>query len=95
VDEPGLAADKFKAVRQSAETTTDAGLNVLQASLHIRKGDFVGIADLSDQTYIRNVDGSGTFGVFAPPLAPGDPGSAPDEFPVGNAYLLFSASIRG
>jgi hypothetical protein len=94
-DKPGLAADKFKAISRSAKTTTDAGLNVLQASLPIRKGDFIGIADLSEQTYIRNVEGSGIFGVFAPPLAPGDPGSAPDEFPSVDAYLLFSASVRG
>jgi hypothetical protein len=86
VDNPGVATDEFKAVRESLDTPTSAGLNVLQTSLHIRKGQFIGIADLSDQTYINDVDNSGIFGVFDPPLAPGDPGSTPDQFPVGAHY---------
>lgn len=95
VNEPGVAADKFKALRQSGDAVTGPGKNVLQASLDIRKGDFIGLADLSDQTFIRNVDGSGLFGVFDPPLAPGGPGSTPDEFPTGGAYLLFNATVKG
>jgi hypothetical protein len=95
VDKPGVAADEFKAVRESPDTPTSAGLNVVQASLHIRKGQFIGIAVLSDQTGINNVDNSGVFGVFDPPLAPGDPGSTPDQFPDGAHYLLFSATIHG
>lgn len=95
VDKPGFAADKFSVLRQSAQTTTAPGVNPYQSSLRIRKGDFIGIADLSDQTYIRNVDASGLFGAFIPRLAPGDPASAPDQFPVGGAYLLFNATVHG
>lgn len=99
VNEPGVAGDKFKAVRESAEMVSFAGINTFQASLRIKKGDFIGLAILSDQTSIADVEkdtfGMTNFGVFNAPLVPGDPAVAPDQFPSAPAALLYNAKVRG
>ena len=98
-NEPGVAADKFKVIREGPEEETFSGLNTIQSSLRIRKGDFVGLALLSDQTSINEVDtdtfGTGNFGIFDSPLVPGDPAVVPDQFPSIPAALLYNATVRG
>jgi hypothetical protein len=97
-NEPGVAADKFKVIRESPEEETFFGLNAIQASLRIRKGDFVGLALLSDQTSINEVDtdtfGTGNFGIFDSPLVLGSPAVVPDQFPSAPAALLYNATVR-
>jgi hypothetical protein len=99
VNEPGVGGDKFKAIRESAEVESAFGDNTFQTSLRVKKGDFIGLAILSDLTAIREVDGDtfgdANFGVFDAPLVPGDPAAAPDQFPSAPAALLYNAKVRG
>jgi hypothetical protein len=99
VNKPGVAADKFKPIRETAEATTYSGINTLQASLRIKRGDFIGLAVLSNQTAINAVEGdtfgTANFGLFNASLVPGDPAVVPDQFPSEPAYLLYNARVRG
>jgi hypothetical protein len=98
LNQPGVAGDKFKAIRESTEVDTFSGINTVQASLKIKKGDFIGLAVLNELTSINEVDEEafrkGNFGVFDTPLVPGDPAAVPDQFPSSPAALLYNARVR-
>lgn len=91
VNEPGNADDKFKVVRETSEVTSGFGKNVFQASLSIRKGDFIGVQVLDDDTAIREID-SGVLAWFDS-FDPGDPAIVPDDFQSSAQHVLFNATV--
>jgi hypothetical protein len=94
VNEPGNVDDEFKAIRQTSKETSQGDKNVFQASLRIRKGDYIGLANLAENTSIWSVDDVGLFAEYSAPLVPGDPAASPDLFPIGQHYLLYNATVR-
>ncbi len=96
VNEPGVVADEFKALRETAESQTSVeGLNKFHASLRIRKGDFIGLAALADDVEVFGLDqeaGNRSL-IFAPPFVPDDPAMAPGTV-LDQTRILFNATIR-
>ena len=95
LDEPGSAADEFEAVRQTPEMTTERGQNVFDASLRVRKRDFIGLAVLSGSDLFRSRFGpSARFGVEQPAFSPGDPASPFSSINPDQSDLLFNATVQ-
>ncbi len=92
VDEPGRAADEFRAIRQSSEEDTVFDVNTFFTSLRIRKGDFVGLNILGEDTSIRELD-AGVLGYFASPLTPGGLAAPFDDF-FQDRQILLNATVK-
>lgn len=96
VDEAGTAADEFKAIRETASAFSGAeGVNTFQASLKIRKGDFIGLAALESDVEVYGVEEvSGNRAlIFDPPFVPGDPAQTPSDF-LEQERIAFNATIK-
>jgi|SRR5215211_4485474 len=92
VNEPGRPADEFRAVRESSEEDTGINVNTFFASLKIRKGDFIGLNLLGENTSIRQID-AGVVGIFETPLTAGDPAAPFDDF-LQERQMLFNATVK-
>jgi hypothetical protein len=88
----GLDNDKYKVTDRSQAKTTAPGINRFDASLSIRKGDFIGLT-VADQTCpaYRN-DPLGVNAVFFPALPLNDP-TKPTDIRT-NEFLLYNATVR-
>lgn len=96
VDEPGFAADEFEAVRQTDKRTTVRGRNVFDASLRVRKGDFIGLAVVTGSDLVRaRIGPSARHGVKEPAFIPGDPASPFSSISPDQSDLLFNATVKG
>lgn len=99
-NESGTANDEFAAVRETGDSpVTGTGEHVFDADTRIRKGQFIGLAELEDGfgTYIEFAETSGSdFIDFEPPLIPGDPARKTSGVYTGSPdqYLLFNARVR-
>ena len=93
VNKPGLADDKFAAVRQTDEVVTVPGaINTFSADLKIRKGQFIGLAS-NDTTEIREADlAKTTLLHWLDALVPGDPAESPFSTDTGR-LVLFNARL--
>lgn len=93
VDEPGFAADEFRALRETPDETTVRGKNVFDASLSVRKGNFIGLVYSG---FLRTRHGPrARFGIEQPAFIPGDPASSFSSINPDQADLLFNATVRG
>ena len=95
-NEPGVVADEYAAIRESEPSlTTTEGINKFNASLKIRKGDFIGLAALGDEVEVYGreaVDGNREL-IFEPPFIPGDAAMAPNTV-IEQERIAFNASIK-
>ena len=96
VNEPGVVADEFKAIRESPQAaTTSEGINKFNASLRIRKGDYIGLAALGSNVEVYGLDaepGNREL-IFEPPFIPGDAATTPDTV-IEEERIAFNATIR-
>jgi hypothetical protein len=96
VDEAGAAADEFKAIRETASAFSGAeGVNTFQASLKIRKGDFIGLDAIGSDVEVfgaEEVPGNRAL-IFSPPFVPGDPAQTPSDF-LEQERIAFNATIK-
>lgn len=95
-NEPGVAADEYVAIRESASSfTTTEGINQFDASLKIRKGDLIGLAALGDEVEVYGRDGveGNRELIFAPPFIPGDAAQMPDTV-IQQERIAFNATIK-
>ncbi len=75
--------------------TTERGQNVFDASLRVRKRDFIGLAVLSGSDLVRSRFGpSARFGVEQPAFSPGDPASPFSSINPDQSDLLFNATVQ-
>jgi hypothetical protein len=96
VNEPGVVADEFKAIRETPQAaTTSEGVNKFNASLRIRKGDYIGLAALGDDVEVFGLDGAqgNRELIFEPPFIPGDGATTPDTV-INQERIAFNATIR-
>lgn len=99
-NESGTASDEFVAVRETGNSpVTGTGLQAFDAGIHIRQGQFIGLAELEDGfgTHIMFDTVSGSdFIDFEPPLTPGDSPRTTSGLYTGSPdeYLLFNARVR-
>jgi hypothetical protein len=92
-NEPGVAGDKFEAVRQSRKEEMQLGTNTLETSLEIRKGQFIGLRYPGNSISVGALEG-GRFLDFVPPLLPTG-GAAKPELNAGvDRHLLLNATVR-
>ena len=93
VDNPGIANDKFAALRETEEFVAIPGaINTFAADLKIRKGQFIGLSS-NDTTEIRQADKpKSTFLNWIDTLIPGDPARTPDFADAGR-FALFNARL--
>ena len=96
VNEPGAVADEFKAIRESATSPTETeGLNQFDASLKIRKGDYIGLVALGSDVEVYGLDNAGGNRdlIFDPPLIPGDAAQTTNEV-LEQDRVAFNATIK-
>jgi hypothetical protein len=96
VNEPGVAADRFKAIRESAEMQAFDGVGLFETSLPIRKGDYIGLATLSEDTEVfgREEEPGNRWLDFVPTLIPGEPATIPGANGSSAEYILLNATIH-
>ena len=92
VNQPGLAADEFRVVKQSQDEVSQFGPNTFFTSLRIRKSDFIGLSILGADTSVRELD-AGTLGFLETPLALGD-ASSPFDDVIANRQILLNATVK-
>ena len=94
VNQPGTVNDEFAAVRETAEQTVTPGmLNVLNADLHIRKGQYIGLVGSGD-TELSSGGAAGANSLqWNPPLVVGA-GGEHATFSQGTDYMLFNATVK-
>ena len=100
-NEPGTVNDEFVAVRETGDSpVTGTGKQVFDANIRIRKGQFIGLAELEDGlgTFIGfgKVTSGADFIDFEPPLTVGDSPLTTSALYTGSPgqYLLFNATVR-
>jgi hypothetical protein len=96
VNEAGVAADEFKAIRETASAfSEDEGVNTFQASLKIRKGDYIGLyaLDTDVEVYGAEEEPGNRALIFDPPFVPGDPAQTPSDF-LEQERIAFNATIK-
>ena len=96
VDEAGVAADEFKAIRETASAFSETeGVNTFQASLKIRKGDFIGLYAVGTdvEVYGTEEEPGNRALLFDPPFVPGNPAQTPSDF-LEEERIAFNATIK-
>ena len=96
VNEAGVAADEFEAVRETASAfSEDEGVNTFQASLRIRKGDYIGLyaLDTDVEVYGAEEEPGNRALIFDPPFVPGNPAQTPSDF-LEEERIAFNATIK-
>lgn len=96
VNEPGVVADEYVAIRESGSSlTTTEGINEFDASLKIRKGDLIGLAALGSDVEVYGLDNAAGNRdlIFAPPFIPGDAAQTPNTV-LEQERVAFNASVK-
>lgn len=93
-NQPGVVNDQFQVVRETSNRpVTPIGQQGFNASVPIRKGQFIGFTGPSD-TEVGAGNKSGAYHFqWCPALTPGATGG-PADFTIPGDYLLFNATVK-